>query len=207
MSRTAVLTWLGRVVTAAGVLALLTAGFFYLDTALFQRARNRAFDQMRAAERSPAASQAVPARSRSDSAMNRVPVAAGTELGRIQIPALHLSAIILQGTGAGTLRRAVGHLPASALPGQPGNIVLAGHRDTFFRPLRGIQPGDTITLQTLRASFDYRVETIRIVSPNDTAVLKASASDTLTLVTCYPFYFVGPAPRRFIVRAGRVLRQ
>ncbi|HEY7838480.1 MAG TPA: class D sortase [Terriglobales bacterium] len=182
-------------------------GFFYLESALFQRASNREFDRVRAAAaRSQAKSQSIPVRLERDRITDRIIPASlvpGEGLGRIQIPALHLSAIVLEGVGAETLRRAVGHVPRSALLGQPGNTVLAGHRDTFFRSLRNIQPGDLITLQTAQASFDYRVQTTSIVDPDDVAVLDATASDTLTLVTCYPFYFIGPAPRRFIVRAER----
>ncbi len=196
-------TWLGRLLTAAGVLALLTGGFFYLDSALFQRARSHELDRLLAAQNAQAASGAMLVREDHDRAADpaQTRVSDGAEVGRLRIPSLRLSAIILQGTGSGTLRRAVGHLPGSALPGQAGNVVLAGHRDTFFRPLCNIRPGDTITLQTPRASFNYRVASSAIVAPNDVGVLAPSAGDTLTLVTCYPFYFIGPAPRRFIVHA------
>jgi sortase A len=103
------------------------------------------------------------------------------------------------------LRHAVGHIPGTPLPGQQGNVGLAGHRDTFFRGLRNIQKDDEITLTTLHGSYRYRVDSTRIVRPEDTKVLAATADDFLTLVTCYPFYFVGPAPKRFIVRAHRIL--
>lgn len=207
MSRRSVVVWSGRLLIAVGVLALLTAGFFYLQSALFQRASNRAFDRLRAAHRSPAASQVRAALDTgSGAALFPAGVPTGAEVGRIQIPSLHLSAIILQGTGAGTLRRAVGHYPGSALPGQGGNVVLAGHRDTFFRPLRHIRRGDRIILETARATVDYRVETTAVVSPSDVAVLAPSAGNILTLVTCYPFYYIGPAPHRFIVRAQLVPR-
>jgi sortase A len=207
MSRKSVLMWSGRLLIAAGMLALLIAGFFYLQSALFQSASNRAFDRLRAARRSPAASQLTAALDPgSRAARNAARVPTGAEVGRIQIPSLHLSAIILQGTGAGTLRLAVGHYPSSALPGEGGNVVLAGHRDTFFRPLRHIRRGDRIILETPRATLDYRVETTAVVNPNDVAVLAPTAGNILTLVTCFPFYYIGPAPHRFIVRAKLVPR-
>ena len=112
--------------------------------------------------------------------------------------------MIVEGDGADELRHAIGHDPASGRPGEPGNVVLAGHRDTFFRPLRHIHAGETITLQTVPAAFRYRVTGTAIVSPHDLAVLAPSGGSTLTLVTCYPFYYVGPAPLRFIVRARLV---
>ena len=100
----------------------------------------------------------------------------------------------------------MGHYPSSALPGEGGNVVLAGHRDTFFRPLRNIRRGDRIILETPRATLDYRVETTAVVNPNDVAVLAPTAGNILTLVTCFPFYYIGPAPHRFIVRAKLVPR-
>jgi sortase A len=125
-------------------------------------------------------------------------------LGRLEIPRLGLSAILIEGDDAKALRRAVGHVPGTPLPGQSGNIALTGHRDTFFRPLRYIRENDTIVVTTLRGEFRYRVVSMRVVTPDDVAVLNASEGEILTLVTCYPFYFVGAAPDRFIVRAERI---
>src|SRR6202041_1284198 len=122
-------------------------------------------------------------------------------IGRVEIPRLGLSAMLIEGDDARTLRRAVGHIPGTSLPGQSGNIALSGHRDTFFRPLRNIRENDIIVVTTLGGEFRYRVTSMRVVSPHDVAVLKASAGEILTLVTCYPFYFAGTAPNRFIVRA------
>jgi sortase A len=102
------------------------------------------------------------------------------------------------------LQRAVGHIPETALPGEMGNVVLAGHRDTFFRPLREVRPGDVITLKTPDGSFQYRVESTAVVPPSDVRVLQASSERTLTLITCFPFHYVGPAPNRYIVRAREV---
>jgi sortase A len=127
----------------------------------------------------------------------------GFPLGRIEISSIGLAAMILEGTEDGTLRRAVGHIPGTSLPGQQGNVAIAGHRDTFFRGLRNIHKDDEITLTTLNGFYSYRVDSTKVVQPEDTEVLNESDNAILTLVTCYPFYFVGSAPRRFIVRAHR----
>ncbi len=125
-------------------------------------------------------------------------------IGRIQIPRINLSVMIGRGVDDNTLRVAVGHIPGTALPGQTGNVGIAGHRDTFFRGLRDIHLNDVITLGTLAGAYQYQVESIQIVEPHMTDVLNTTAQPTLTLVTCYPFSFVGPAPKRFIVRARQV---
>ena len=125
-------------------------------------------------------------------------------MGRIEISRLGVSAMVIEGTTKSTLRRAVGHIAGTALPGRPGNVGLSGHRDTFFRPLRNIRQDDIITLTTAIAEYRYRVVSTKVVGPRDVAVLDADGAEILTLVTCYPFYFVGSAPDRFIVRAERV---
>jgi sortase A len=131
--------------------------------------------------------------------------ATGELVGRMEIPRLKLSVAVAEGTDAATLRRAAGHILGTSSPGQPGNIGIAGHRDTLFRPLRHTLKGDVITLVTSRGEFHYRVVSTRIVNPTEVAVLKADGREILTLVTCYPFYFIGPAPDRFIVRAERFI--
>jgi len=128
----------------------------------------------------------------------------GTLLGEIEIPRIGLSSAILEGTDAPTLLRAAGHIRGTALPGQAGNLCIAGHRDTFFRPLRRIAAGDEIRVRTPGGDFAYRVQTVEVVRPEDTQVLKRSTHDTITLVTCYPFKFIGSAPDRFIVRGVRI---
>jgi sortase A len=125
-------------------------------------------------------------------------------IGRLEIPRLKLSVMVREGADEGTLSRAVGHIPGTALPGNVGNVGLAGHRDTFFRALRNIRSDDTIELQTRAGTYRYAVKSTRIVTPRDISVLQASGGETLTLVTCYPFYYVGSAPKRFIVRATQV---
>lgn len=109
-----------------------------------------------------------------------------------------------EGIGARTLRRAVGHVPGSALPGQPGNVALAGHRDRAFRRLRDVRPGDTLRLVTPAGSYEYVVDSAAVVAPDRGDLLDPTPEPTLTLVTCYPFFMVGPAPQRFVVRARLV---
>lgn len=125
-------------------------------------------------------------------------------VGRLVIPRLHLGEIVREGDGEGTLSLALGHIPGTALPGQGGNVGVAGHRDTLFRGLHSIGKNDRIQFQTLAGSYDYRVESIEIVKPGDVGVLAPGLHPQLTLVTCYPFRYIGPAPDRFIVKARQV---
>jgi sortase A len=125
-------------------------------------------------------------------------------VGRIEIPRLGVAAIIREGTDENTLDRAVGLFPAGARPGGPGNTVLAAHRDTFFRPLRRIRVDDRIRVVVPPNEYEYRVESLKVVSPAETSVLRSRGVEELTLVTCYPFRWIGPAPNRFIVSAMRV---
>jgi sortase A len=118
-----------------------------------------------------------------------------------------ISAIVAAGTDPLTLRRGIGHIEGTALPGEPGNIGLAGHRDTVFRGLRKLRPADRIVLVTADESFEYAVESMQTVAPERIDVLDSTSHSTITLVTCYPFDFIGPAPLRFIVRAREVSRR
>ena len=133
------------------------------------------------------------------------PIVSGGLVGRIEIPSLSFSAILIEGTTRETLQRAVGHIAGTARPGQAGNVGISGHRDTFFRPLRHIHRDDLITLTTLDGRFNYRVVSMRVVDPSEVSVLEGGKGESLTLVTCYPFYFVGPAPDRFVVHAERLM--
>ena len=125
-------------------------------------------------------------------------------LGRLEIPRLNIRVMVREGDDAATLRHAAGHIPSTAFPGDSGNVAFAAHRDTFFRPLRNIRKSDRIFVSTLDGNYEYVVESTSIVSPSDVSVLKASAAHELTLVTCYPFYYIGSAPHRFVVRAIQV---
>jgi sortase A len=122
-------------------------------------------------------------------------------LGTIEIPRLNISSIVEEGVDSSTLWEAVGHLPGTAIPGQNGNSALASHRDTYFRGLGEVQTGDLIVFRSPTANFNYRVESTRIVDADATDALPDSATPTLSLITCYPFHYVGPAPKRFIVTA------
>ena len=136
--------------------------------------------------------------------VRHVPAPDPLAIGRIEIPRLGLKAIVKQGDDEKTLARAVGLIPGSSFPGEPGNIVLAGHRDTFFWPLQDIQVGDQIRFVSPRRTYSYSVQSVHVVNPDDTSVLASHGVENLTLVTCYPFRYVGPAPERFIVSATRV---
>ena len=126
-----------------------------------------------------------------------------TPLAILRIPRIHLDVPVLEGTDELTLNRAVGHIEDTASPGVDGNIGIAGHRDGFFRALMNVVPGDAIEFDTLHGTEKYRIERTWVVNPDDVSVLSPTPERSLTLVTCYPFYFVGPAPQRFIVRAVR----
>jgi sortase A len=125
-------------------------------------------------------------------------------VGRIVIPRLNLRAIVREGVGQDTLGLAAGHIPGTSLPGQPGNVGVAGHRDTLFRGLGSIRQNDLIQFETLDGRYLYEVASTQIVKPDNISVLKAQPYSELTLVTCYPFNYVGSAPDRFIVKARQV---
>lgn len=194
------LRWTRRLLLAAAISLLGYCGFVLGDAWIFQKRESRNLErrlqQERAASTPPAASPTLP--------QEPPAVAADGLIGRIEISRLDLSAVVFEGVDKITLRRAVGHIPGTALPGQIGNVGIAGHRDTFFRPLRNIHRDDIITLTTLRGEYRYRVVSLKIVTPDTVSVLDPTGGEILTLVTCHPFYFVGSAPNRFIVRAERV---
>jgi sortase A len=126
----------------------------------------------------------------------------GSPLAVLSIPKLGLDVPVFEGTGELTLNRGAGRIAGTARPGEQGNIGIAAHRDGFFRGLKDIQVGDQIELAVLRRKFVYTVDSITVVKPSDVSVLQARPRPSLTLVTCYPFYFVGDAPQRYIVQAS-----
>jgi sortase A len=174
-----------------------------VDAWIFQRRESRELDRL-LRDRHAASENARQAES--STAPKGAPAAADGLIGRIEIPRLLLSAVVVEGVDKTTLRRAVGHIPGTALPGHPGNVGLAGHRDTFFRPLKDLKIKDEVRFSTLEGTFKYEVEWLRVVEPDNVGVLARSGENVLTLVTCYPFYYVGPAPQRWIVRARQVVR-
>ncbi len=196
--RHGVLRWIERLLLLVAVVSLGYYGYVTVEARLYQALENRELDAILASAppAQPAAHPEAPA----------VPVrprpAPGSAIGRIDIPRLHVSTIIRAGTDARTLDLAVGHIGGTALPGEPGNVGLAAHRDTFFRRLRDIRPEDEITLVTREGTFRYRVQRTNVVEPTDVWVLDPTRQPSLTLVTCYPFTYVGSAPQRFIVRAA-----
>ncbi len=134
--------------------------------------------------------------------VSRSPVfGTGWIVGRISIPRLKISAMVEEGVDDTTLSRAVGHIPGTALPGETGNIGIAGHRDTFFQNLKDLKPNDQIDFTTHSGSYRYIVKSLTIVDPSDVGVLESKNGKVLTIVTCFPFHYVGNAPRRFIVHA------
>ena len=183
--------WTERALFAGAFSLLVYCGVVLMDTWIFESRERREFDSQLIAPQ-PIAKASLP-------------IVSGGLIGRIEIRQLGLSAIVIEGTSWATLQRAVGHIAGTALPGAPGNVGISGHRDTFFRPLRNIHPNDLIKLTTLTGEFNYRVVSTRIVDPAEVSVLKSGVNESLTLVTCYPFYFVGPAPERFVVRAERTV--
>jgi len=182
--------WIERFLWIAGCLALGYCAFIWGRSQYDQA-------QGRWALENPVASDL---RARSTTRVNPE----GTLVGRIDIPKLDLSAVVFEGTSDETLARGVGHLTGSAGSGERGNLVLAGHRDTFFRKLRGIRKGDEVTIKGPEGEFQYQVESTAVVKPDQTEVLKPDGGSILTLITCYPFRFIGNAPDRFVVRARKI---
>lgn len=127
----------------------------------------------------------------------------GELIGRIEIPRLRVSVQVVEGAGDGELKQAAGHVIGTAMPGDDGNVAIAAHRDKWFRPLRNIHARDVIEIRTPDGNYRYVVRGTEIVKPTDVSVIAPTHDQQLTLVTCYPFYYVGHAPRRFIVHATR----
>jgi len=174
-----------------GILALGYFGFTLLDAWVYQANAERSLENQIHLQQEHKVSYSKPAPKEGD------------VLGRLEIPRLGMSVAVLQGTSARILRLGAGHIDGTALPGEMGNTGIAGHRDTFFRALKGIRPDDEIQLQTATGLLRYKVDWVKVVAPSDVGVLAPSTESTLTLVTCYPFYYFGAAPKRFIVHAQK----
>jgi sortase A len=200
-SRGAARRWIASLLLVAGVAMLAWSAAFVIDARVSQDTARRSLEL---AARAPAA-----ARSDEGTHALHLPMAArsaarGSPIAELLIPRVHLSSIVLHGSDAQTLRRGPGHLEDTPLPGQPGNVAIAGHRDTFFRELRDVQVGDDIYLNTPQGQFHYQIAWTRVVGAHDVGVVAPTTDDALTLVTCFPFWVFGPAPDRFVVRATRV---
>jgi len=174
-----------------GIACLLLYGFFIVEA------------HMQQAKLASELYQPLPVNSAKTGSPAPAPTAArrrrlneGDLFGRLEIPRLNLSVMVMEGDGAGVLRLGAGHVPGT-------QMCIAAHRDTFFRALKDIHVNDTIRITTPEGTTEYRVVSTKIVPPSDISVLQATDDSTLTLVTCYPFYYIGPAPKRFIVQAQK----
>ena len=197
-----VLAWLERALWTAGCCALGYYVFASIDASVTQGQLARSFEKSRT--HVAVVSQATLDHSTPD--VHEVPVRPGIKLiGRLEIPKLDVSSVILEGDGSQTLRVGLGHVPGTSMPGQPGNVVIAGHRDTFFRPLRKIQICDEVSVDTTASTYYYQVRSIELVDPHNVNALRFHNKDELTLITCYPFSYIGSAPKRFVVHAEPVL--
>jgi sortase A len=186
--------------TVAGLLALGYCLTVFLDAKFFESRESRNFARQLRRDAVAAAHSGSPVQAVTPVVKPRD----GDIIGRLEIPRIGVSVMVVEGVKDGDLKRAAGHIPGTPLPGEPGNVGIAAHRDTFFRPLRSIHRNDVITVSTLRGAYRYRVVSTRIVKPEEVQVLNPLGRDTLTLVTCFPFYYIGSAPSRFIVRADRL---
>jgi len=183
---------IGNLLFLASVIALTYVGFTLIEARLYQDAAIEALGNQTHSAAIAGTYQQKPL------------LKEGDVLGRMDIARLGLSVAILQGTSPRVLRLGAGHIAGTAFPGEAGNSGVAGHRDTFFRGLKDVRKDDDIELQTATSLVRYKVDWVRVVEPDDTGVLASSTDEsTLTLVTCYPFYMVGPAPKRFVVHARK----
>jgi sortase A len=197
--------WAERTAWAFGVVCLATWGALYVDGIAGARHDLERFDvlQAAAAPETPAPDLSLWDPERVSAWRRALNEPAPPPLAVLRIPKIRLEVPVLRGTDDFSLNRAVGHIDDTALPGTDGNSGIAGHRDGYFRGLKDIGADDVIELETLRGKEVYRVERTWVVDPEDVSVLDSTPTRSLTLVTCYPFYYVGPAPQRYIVRAVR----
>jgi sortase A len=184
------LTWLGSALIVGGA-ALLACYWWTLHVRDVAQERAKAW-----LERAAAIHRTAPAPA--------PPVRLGDVVGELEIPRLQVSVMVFEGDDSAILKRGAGHIPGTALPAGSGNIGIAAHRDTYFRPLRGIRANDVISLKTAAGASRYAVTELEIVKPSDIGVLAQAPGRDLTLVTCYPFFYVGSAPERFIVHARKI---
>jgi sortase A len=191
------LKWSQRVLLAGATLMLGYCAFALVNTWTFQHRQSQTLERL--------LHDGLPGNEPSVKSLAPAGIGPDGLVGRIEVERLGLSVVIVEGTDEPELSRAAGHIVGTALPGQSGNVGIAAHRDTLFRPLRKIQRDDVIKVTTLGGEYRYRVVSTKVVPPEDIAVLNSDGTEILTLVTCYPFYFVGSAPKRFIVRAARIL--
>ena len=208
--------WLARVLTVIGLVCLGYYGYVAVSATAFQREQRQRFEALRTTPKDGdprvrlASSPRVelPSSVRGGYAPLR-PVAhedralADGVVGLLEIPRLGISTPVVSGDDEESLEIAVGHLPDTPLPWESGNAAVAAHRDGLFRPLKDVRKGDRVIVRTTRGDLEYEVRAMKVVRPTDLSVLEPLDADALTLITCYPFNYVGSAPRRFIVHAIR----
>ena len=195
-----VLRWAEAGFFIAGCVTLGFCVWIYFEAERYQASESGQFEN--AASFDPAARTELALKlNRALPSIKELRPEAGSPFSKIEIPRLGISVVVLEGTEPKYLRLGAGHMPGTALPGERGNVAIAAHRDTFFRNLGQIQRQDRITLTTLRGSFAYSVESTQIVDPTAVEVLQPTEQPTLTLITCYPFWYIGSAPKRFVVKA------
>jgi len=202
-----------RVLLVVGVCLLVASALAIVDRSVSSRRSLAAFDQARAARSSPAATDRVALASAEATDFSlwsekrireykaSLTIAKELPMAVLDISRLRIRVPVFEGTSDLVLNRGLGWIVGTARPGETGNIGIAGHRDGFFRGLKDIVVGDTMELGTLEQRTTYVVDEIEIVTPEQVEVLQPRAAPAITLVTCYPFYFIGDAPQRFIVHA------
>jgi len=201
------LRWLSNLLLVGGLFAVLAAGWAFLDGKLYQAIQKRQdwveSNWVEGGTAIPvAAPRPVPRANPGHRLLRSVlPHRDPLAIGELEVARLGLDVVMREGVDDDSLRKAVGHLPSSAGPGEAGNFVVLGHRDTFFRPLRGIARGDSIRVRAAAGSFVYKVESIQVTEPDWPGAVEQTREPVITLITCFPFEYIGSAPRRFIVRA------
>jgi sortase A len=195
--------FLSLLLVAGGALLLFLGARDLLDWHLGQSQAAREFENLAPVESGPPgpAEPALPAEPTTQPARRARRIEAGDTIAKLTIPRLDAQLYVVEGDSTRDLRRGPGHLTGTALPGDNGNCVIAGHRDTHLRVLKDIRQGDDILMQTKTGEYLYRVKSIRVVSPDYTEPLQPTKDAELNLITCYPFFYVGSAPKRFVVEA------
>ena len=184
-----------------GLALLICAGGTAAYSGIYQQYQSWKFERVSAKARNFPQHAAAPKLSEAPFLDEPARLREGDVVGKLDIPRLGISVMILQGTETDTLILGAGHVPGTPLPGSDGNVAIAAHRDTFFRRLKAILADDRIQFATVHGTYEYVVDSTEIVDPEDTRVMESRGRSELTLITCYPFYFVGPAPKRFVVHA------
>ncbi len=189
---------LGNLIRAGGVICLLYVGYW----TWMQYQTYEDYSNLLDMQPPPAAKSEPKSKGKAKADAPRKPIPRGQFIGKVEVAGTE--AVVLEGVDDRTLKLAVGHVPGTALPGEQGRVAFAAHRDTFFRSLRSVKLGNRITVQTPNGTFEYKIVETEIVKPDAMHVISPTKTNMLTLITCYPFNYVGKAPLRFIVHATKV---